>query len=90
VALPEAIHPRRASAPSCLDHQLMLYYHIMSPLSRRLAKIEARRPAQGLAQMIDPSLLDPAVLALWLAVDIEHMTLTQLDILEDNLRRLPV
>ncbi len=40
--------------------------------------------------MIDPSLLDPAVLALWLTVDIEHMTLDQLDMLEANLRRLTV
>jgi hypothetical protein len=62
----------------------------MSPLSRRLAKIELRRPAQGLVQMIDANLLDPAVLAVWLAVDIEHMTLSQLDLLEDNLRRIPV
>ena len=62
----------------------------MSPLARRLAKIELRRPAQGPAQMVDANLLDPAVLALWLAVDIEHMTLDQLDLLEENLRRLPV
>ena len=62
----------------------------MSPLSRRLSKIEARRPAQGPVQMVDANLLDPAVLAVWLAVDIEHMTLSQLDLLEDNLRRIPV
>ena len=62
----------------------------MSPLARRLAKIEARRPAQGLVQMVDANLLDPEVLALWLTVDIEHMTLSQLVVLEDNLRRLPV
>ena len=60
----------------------------MSPLARRLAKFEARRPAQGPAQIIDPSVLAPEVLALWLAVDIEHMTLSQLDLLEDNLRKL--
>ena len=41
-------------------------------------------------QMIDANLLDPEVLALWLAVDIDQMTLDQLDLLEDNLRRLPV
>jgi hypothetical protein len=40
--------------------------------------------------MVDASDLDPAVLALWLAVGIDRMTLTQLDLLEDNLRRLPV
>jgi hypothetical protein len=62
----------------------------MTPLLRRLSKLEARRPAQGVAQMDDANDLDPAVLALWLAVDIQHMTLAQLDMLEDNLRRLPV
>jgi len=62
----------------------------MSPLARRLSKLEQRRPAQGQVQIIDPSLLDPAVLAIWLAVDINHMSLDQLDLLEDNLRRLPV
>jgi hypothetical protein len=60
----------------------------MSPLSRRLSKLEARRPSHGPVQMIDANLLDPAVLALWLAVEVEHMTLSQLDMLEDNLRRL--
>ena len=62
----------------------------MSPLARRLFKLEARRPAQGPVQMIDANLLDPEVLALWLAVAIDKMTLAQLDMLEDNLRRLPV
>ena len=62
----------------------------MSPLARRLSKLEQRRPARGAVQMIDASLLDPAVLALWLTVDIDHMTLDQLDLLEDNLRRLTV
>ena len=60
----------------------------MSPLARRLAKIEARRPAQGPVQMIDANLLDPEVLALWLAVDIDQMNLEQLDMLESNLKRL--
>ena len=62
----------------------------MSPLARRLAKIELRRPAQGPVQMVDANFLDPEVLAIWLAVDIDQMTLAQLDLLEDNLRRLPV
>jgi hypothetical protein len=62
----------------------------MTPLHRRLSKLEARRPAQGPAQMVDANDLDPAVLALWLAVDIDQMTLAQLDMLEDNLKRLPV
>ena len=61
----------------------------MSPLARRLAKIELRRPAQGPVQMIDANLLDPEVLALWLAVDIEQMNLEQLDMLEGALRKLP-
>ena len=60
----------------------------MSPLARRLAKIELRRPAQGPVQMIDANLLDPEVLALWLAVDIDQMNLEQLDMLESNLKRL--
>jgi hypothetical protein len=62
----------------------------MIPLSRRLSKLEARRPVLGPAQMVDANNLDPAVLALWLAVDIDQMTLGQLDLLEENLRRLPV
>jgi hypothetical protein len=60
----------------------------MSPLARRLSKIEARRPAQGPVQMVDANLLDPEVLALWLAVDIDQMNLDQLDMLEDNLRKM--
>ena len=62
----------------------------MSPLARRLAKIELRRPALGPVQMVDANLLDPEVLALWLSVDIGHMTLAQLDLLEENLKRIPV
>ena len=61
----------------------------MSPLARRLAKIELRRPAQGPVQMVDGNLLDPEVLALWLAVDIDQMNLEQLDLLEGALRKLP-
>lgn len=60
----------------------------MSPLARRLSKLEAHRPAQGPVQMIDPCLLDPAVLALWQTVPIDQMTLAQLDMLEINLRKL--
>jgi hypothetical protein len=60
----------------------------MSPLHRRLSKLEARRPAQGPAQMVDANDLDPAALALWLSVDIDHMTLAQLDLLEGALRKL--
>ena len=61
----------------------------MSPLARRLAKIELRRPAQGPVQMVDGNLLDPEVLALWLAVDIDQMNIEQLDLLEGALRKLP-
>ena len=60
----------------------------MTPLARRLSKLEARRPARGPAQPIDPSLLDPAVLALWLAISIDEMNVSQLDLLEANLRKL--
>jgi hypothetical protein len=60
----------------------------MSPLARRLSKIEARHPAHGPLQMIDANLLDPEALALWFAVDIDAMTLSQLDMLEDALRKL--
>ena len=60
----------------------------MSPLARRLSKIEQRRPALGPVQMIDANDLDPAVLAIWLAIDIDQMNLSQLDLLEDNLRKL--
>lgn len=62
----------------------------MSPLHHRLSRLEARRPAQGPARMVDANDLDPAVLALWLAVGINQMTLAQLDLLEINLRRLSV
>jgi len=61
---------------------------MLATLHRRLSKLEARRPAQRTAQMVDANRLDPAVLALWLAVDIEQMTIAQLDLLEENLRRL--
>lgn len=60
----------------------------MSPLARRLAKLEARRPAQGPVQMIDVSLLDPEVLVFWQMVPIDQMSLAQLDMLEANLRKL--
>lgn len=59
-------------------------------LSRRLTKLEAYRPVHGPATLVDASALDPEVLALWLAIGIDQMTLAQLAMLEDNLRRLPV
>jgi hypothetical protein len=60
----------------------------MHTLSRRLSKLEALRPAPAAAQWIDPHDLDPAVLALWLTVDINEMTLSQLEQFEENLKRL--
>ncbi len=63
---------------------------MLASLHRRLAKLEARRPAQGPAQMVDASHLDPAVLALWLSVGIDQMTLAQLALFEVDLRRLTV
>jgi hypothetical protein len=66
----------------------MLYYHATSHLARRLSKLEQRRPVQGSVQMIDPSVLDPEVLALWQMVPIDQMNLKQLDLLEANLRKL--
>ena len=62
----------------------------MSPLARRLSKLELRRPAQGPVHIIDASLLDPVVLAFWQMVPIDQMTLSQLDLLEENLKRIPV
>lgn len=59
-------------------------------LKRRLRKLEARRPAQEPVKMVDANDLDPDVLAMWMAVGIDKMTLDQLDMLEENLRRLPV
>ena len=61
----------------------------MHKLSRRLSKLEALRPSPVAAHMIDPHDLDPEVLALWLTVDISEMTLSQLDLLDENLKRLP-
>ena len=62
----------------------------MMGLTRRIAKLEVRRPAQGPAQMVDVNRLDPAVLALWLAVGIDQMALAQLALLEADLRRFTV
>lgn len=61
---------------------------MLASFHRRLTRLEKRRPAQGPAQMVDASRLDPAVLALWLAVGIDKMTLPQLEMLEAELRRL--
>jgi hypothetical protein len=63
---------------------------MLASLHRRLAKLEARRPAQGPVQMVDVSHLDPALLALWLSVGIDQMTLAQLALFEADLRRFTV
>jgi hypothetical protein len=60
----------------------------MNCIHRRIARLESRRPASVAAHMIDPHDLDPAALALWLTVDINEMTLSQLDLLDENLKRL--
>lgn len=60
----------------------------MNSIHRRIAKLESRRPAPVAAHMIDPHDLDSAVLALWLTIDISEMTLSQLDLLDENLKRL--
>ena len=63
---------------------------MLDSLHRRLSKLEARSPAQGPVQMVDASHLDPAVLALWLSVGIDQMTLDQLDMFAADLRRFTV
>ena len=82
---PHPPHPSRFGLPRASNRVILLH---MLPLARRLSKLEARRPARGPVHMIDASLLDPAVLALWLSVDIDKMSLAQLDLLEANLRKL--
>ena len=62
----------------------------MNSIHRRIAKLESRRPSPVAAHMVDPNDLAPDVLALWLTVDIKEMTLAQLDLLDENLRRLSV
>jgi hypothetical protein len=63
---------------------------MLASLHHRLSKLEKRRPARGSAQMVDANRLDPAVLALWLAVGIDQMTLDQLDMFAADLRRFTV
>jgi len=62
----------------------------MNGIHRRIAKLESRCKAPVAAHLIDPHDLDPEVLALWLTIDINEMTLAQLDLLDENLRRLSV
>jgi hypothetical protein len=62
----------------------------MLGLTRRIAKLEVRRPAQGPAQMVDVNQLDPTVLALWRSVGVDQMALAQLALLEADLRRFTV
>jgi len=56
-------------------------------LRSRLSELEARRPTEGLARMIDANDFDPVVHAIWLAVGIAEMNLFQPDLLVDRLNR---
>jgi hypothetical protein len=64
----------------------------MIALVRRIAKIEAQRPKRVSGPMIEFACLSPQVQALWLAVDgdVNRMTLAQLDMLAEDLRRFTV
>ncbi len=62
---------------------------MQSAMNRRLARLEAQRPKRVSGPMIEFACLSPQVQALWLAVDgdVDRMTLTQLDLLAEDLRR---
>jgi len=64
----------------------------MSPLHRRLCKLEAKHPKRVSGQMIEFACLSPEVQALWLDVDsdLNLMTLAGLDLLATDLRRFTV
>lgn len=61
----------------------------MIALVRRIAKIEAQRPKRVSGQMVSSSCLSPQVQALWQALDgdVNLMSLAELDMLADDLRR---
>jgi hypothetical protein len=61
----------------------------MIALVRRIAKIEAQRPKRVSGPMIEFACLCPQVQALWLAVDgdVNRMTLAELNMLAEDLRR---
>jgi hypothetical protein len=64
----------------------------MIGLVRRIAKIEAQRPQRVSGPMIEFACLSPQVQALWLTVDgdVNRMTLAELDMLAEDLRRFTV
>jgi hypothetical protein len=61
-------------------------------LTRRLVRLEARRPKRVSGPMVLFSCLSPQVQALWLAADgdVNLMTLTELDVLATELQGLTV
>ena len=63
---------------------------MLASLSRRLSKIEARRhPAQPTGRMISFEEMDPAMVAMYLALDcdVERMSLEQLNLWEAEIMR---
>ena len=59
----------------------------MDSIHRRIARIEAQRPKRVSGPMIEFSCLLPEVQAIWQTVAINQMTLAQLNLLEEDLRR---
>lgn len=61
----------------------------MIALVRRIAKIEAQRPKRVSGPMVEFACLSLQVQALWLAADgdVNRLTLAELDMLADDLRR---
>lgn len=64
----------------------------MNELSRRLRKLETNRPVAEPVELVDISGIDPAVLAMWVALDgdVGRMNLDQLDLFGTELRKLTV
>jgi hypothetical protein len=64
----------------------------MTPLLRRLCKLEAQRPKRVSGPMVSFSCLSPQAQSLWLAAegDVNRMTLAELDVLAAELGRLTV
>jgi hypothetical protein len=63
---------------------------MLATLHRRIAKLEARRPlAQPAGRMISFEEMDPAMVAMYLALDcdVERMSLDQLNLWEAEIMR---